>query len=191
MIVIENNELNVLKLDTRNTLSNDEINYYDYILMKNNLETVIRIMNTNIIVHQDHKDILKYDVDEYLNFNVYYDHNLCKFNDNEVYSLSRSSYDLGYEPCVLLLDKFYNAWNYLNEIEKYILKSLEFDDDIKTDEDLEEILLLSKNKYYIYKKSAFIKMGLYLKLNDINLRYEKEIPNLQERFEFISNNFEN
>jgi hypothetical protein len=109
MIVIENNELNVLKLDTRNTLSNDEINYYNYILMKNNLETVIRIMNTNIIVHQDHKDILKYDVDEYLNFNVYYDHTLCKFNDNEVYSLSRSSYDLGYEPCVLLLDKFYNA----------------------------------------------------------------------------------
>jgi prophage maintenance system killer protein len=49
--------------------------------------------------------------------------------------------------------------------------------------------LLSKNKYYTYKKSAFIKMGLYLKLNDISLKYEKEIPNLQERFEFISNNY--
>ena len=86
----------------------------------------------------------------------------------------------------MILDKVANAWKTLNQTEKYIIKCLEFDECPKTDEDLQELFLLSKNKYYRLKKSAYIKIGLYLKLNSDNLKYEKQFPNVIERVEYIN-----
>lgn len=182
-IIKEENDL--LNLGIANTLTEDEIEQYDYLLFKNNFSKVVRILNTNQIVHQEHADLLSYKIDPSINFVVDFGDYVIHDNDGEVYSLARGIYDFAFESCILLLDKVANAWKTLNPTERYILKSLEFDERSKTDEDLQEIFLISKNRYYRYKKSAYIKIGLYLKLNSDNLKYEKQFPNVIERTEYI------
>lgn len=186
MIKQSREELNVLKLDTRYTLSSIEIEQYDYLELKNNFEIVLGIMNMNKIVHQSNIDYLNYEVDDNLNFNVDFKDYKVVDNFGTISSLGRGTYDFDYRTCILLLDKVRMAWDSLNQIEKYILKSLEFDYEVKTDEDLQEILLLSKNKYYNFKKSAYIKIGLFLGLNSEMIKYEKDYPNIIERMEYIN-----
>ena len=181
-----NTEIDVLNLSTANTLSEEIIEQYDYLLFKNNFERLVNILNVNKIVHQEYAESLNFYIDSSINFVVDFKNYEIHDNDGEVYSLARGIYDFGYESCIMLLDKVANAWKTLNQAEKYILKCLEFDECPKTDEDLQELFLLSKNKYYRLKKSAYIKIGLYLKLNSDNLKYEKQFPNIIERSEYIN-----
>ena len=45
-------EIDVLNLSTANTLSEEIIEQYDYLLFKNNFERLVNILNINKIVHQ-------------------------------------------------------------------------------------------------------------------------------------------
>ena len=55
----------------------------------------------------------------------------------------------------------------MNEVEKFIIKSLEFDNPVITDEELIDRLKTYKNGYYLSKKSAYIKMALQLNMKNL------------------------
>ena len=59
------------------------------------------------------------------------------------------------------------SYNHLNEVEKFIIKSLEFDEPPLTDEELIDRLITYKNGYYLSKKSAFIKLALQLDIQNV------------------------
>lgn len=59
------------------------------------------------------------------------------------------------------------SFDRLNEVEKFIIKSLEFDKVISTDEELMDRLMKYKNRYYLCKKSAYIKMVLQLNIKEL------------------------
>ena len=55
----------------------------------------------------------------------------------------------------------------LNEVEKFIIKSLEFDNPPETDEELMDRLMTYKNGYYLSKKSAYIIMAIQLNIKNV------------------------
>ena len=59
------------------------------------------------------------------------------------------------------------SYDHLNEVEKFIIKSLEFDEPPLTDEELIDRLMTYKNGYYLSKKSAFIKLALQLDIQNV------------------------
>lgn len=74
-----------------------------------------------------------------------------------------------------LLKKVKASYDKLNEVEKFIIKSLEFDNPPETDEVLIDRLMTYKNGYYISKKSAYIKMALQLNIKDVIKRERTDI----------------
>lgn len=78
-----------------------------------------------------------------------------------------------------MLQKVKASWDELNEVERFIIKSLEFDNPKSTDEELEDKLMMCKKKYYQYKKSGYIKLEIQLRIHDakvISLIYPSEWP---------------
>ena len=61
------------------------------------------------------------------------------------------------------------------EVEKFIIKSLEFDNPPETDEELMDRLMTYKNGYYLSKKSAYIKMALQLNIKNVIKRERTDI----------------
>lgn len=55
----------------------------------------------------------------------------------------------------------------LNEAEKFIIKSLEFDNPLETDKELIDGLMTYKNVYYLSKKSAYVKMAIQLNIKNV------------------------
>lgn len=55
----------------------------------------------------------------------------------------------------------------LNKVEKFIIKSLEFDNPLETDEELIDGLMTYKNVYYLSKKSAYVKMAIQLNIKNV------------------------
>ena len=87
--------------------------------------------------------------------------------DTAVLSLNREQYDSSIEMCMILLKRVKMSYDHLNEVEKFIIKSLEFDEPPLTDEELIDRLMTYKNGYYLSKKSAFIKLGLQLDIQNV------------------------
>ena len=72
--------------------------------------------------------------------------------------------------CMNLLKKVKASYDKLNEVEKFIIKSLEFDNPPETDEELIDRLMTYKNGYYLSKKSAYIKMAIQLNIKNVKKR---------------------
>ena len=85
--------------------------------------------------------------------------------DNQVFTMDKSLYKTYYELCCDLLIKVKRSWNQLNEVERFIIKSLEFDIPPDTDENISYKLKYDSKKYYQYKESGFIKLGMQLKVS--------------------------
>ena len=79
--------------------------------------------------------------------------------------LSAEDYEQYVELCKQLLLKVKQSWKQLNEVERFIIKSLEFDNPSYTDEQLQDQLMYCNKKYYQYKKSGFIKLGTQLQID--------------------------
>ncbi len=171
MILVKDNKLQAELLSSEGTLSNKTIKNYDYIEFKNDFEQIIDILSTNILVHSLYQEYLKYEVTEDLEFKIISNNDLCdcsftsdiiSYEDTSVLTLDRLAYDNSIELCTILLRRVKRSFDKLNEVEKFIIKSLEFDEPKLTDEELIERLMTYKNGYYLFKKSAFIKLGLQL-----------------------------
>ena len=90
-------------------------------------------------------------------------------------TLDRKNYDRSIEMCMILLKKVKASYDKLNEVEKFIIKSLEFDNPPETDEELMDRLMTYKNGYYLSKKSAYIKMALQLNIKNVIKRERTDI----------------
>ncbi len=189
MIKLIDNKLQADLLDCSKVLNSETIKNYNYIEFKNDFELIVDILSTNMLVHSLYQEILKYEVTEDLEFKIFVDDGVNDYSlaydlktgksyesvvDNSVLSIDRAVYDSSIELCIILLRRVKRSFDNLSEVEKFIIKSLEFDEIKLTDEDLIERLLTHKNGYYTYKKSAFIKMGLQLNIRDLKQSKKKE-----------------
>ena len=189
MIKLVDNKLQADLLDCSKVLNSETIKNYNYIEFKNDFELIVDILSTNMLVHSLYQEILKYEVTEDLEFKIFVDEGVNDYSlaydlktgkyyesvvDNSILSIDRAVYDSSVELSIILLRRVKRSFDNLSEVEKFIIKSLEFDEIKLTDEDLIERLLTHKNGYYTYKKSAFIKMGLQLNIRDLKQSKEKE-----------------
>ena len=189
MIKLVDNKLQADLLDCSKVLNSETIKNYNYIEFKNDFELIVDILSTNMLVHSLYQEILKYEVTEDLEFKIFVDEGVNDYSlaydlktgkyyesvvDNSILSIDRAVYDSSVELCIILLRRVKRSFDNLSEVEKFIIKSLEFDEIKLTDEDLIERLLTHKNGYYTFKKSAFIKMGLQLNIRDLKQSKEKE-----------------
>lgn len=191
MIKVINNKIQGELLNDDGTLNERIIKSYDYIKFKNDFERIVDMLIMNQMAHQLYKEELKYEINDNLEFVIFFDDSNYNKTHTKVMSYSRQFYDNSTAACKALLVKIKSAWNYLNEVERFIIKSLEFDIPPLTDEELIEELYTYKNKYFIYKKSAYIKLGTVLKLNSNDLNPEECQMKLYDYIKWYNEHREN
>ena len=184
MIELKNGKIIPELLDNTGALNKNTIDYYSYNECKINFEEIVDILETNKLIHATLIEDLEYTITEDLNFKIKDDnypneYSIIKvFNnqivrvvnfDTEVYTLDRKDYESSVTLCMLLLRKVKQSFDQLNEVEKYIIKSLEFDMPHLSDEEIIYRLIYYNKNYYQAKKSAFIKLGLQLNIYDKNI----------------------
>jgi len=164
-MVVFDKEGNVVfeKLDESGMLSENTINKYDFIVHKESFNKLIDLISENYLIYGMIKE-LDYKVNDELEFVTFINEDEFKDEDPKIYTFERGFYDASQASCECLLYKIKLAWNNLNEVERYIIKSLFFDKQTKTDEILMDEFHVSKNKYYIQKKSGIIKMSITMGL---------------------------
>ena len=182
MIKVKDDKLQAELLDNKGTLSNKIIEQYDYIELKNDFAEIVDILSTNMLVHAMYQEALKYEITEDLEFKIFIDENVKDYTlsydlatdysyisttNTSVITLDRKAYDKSIELCTNLLKKVKASYDKLNEVEKFIIKSLEFDNPPETDEELMDRLMTYKNGYYLSKKSAYIKMAIQLNIKNV------------------------
>lgn len=182
MIKVKDGKLQAELLDNKGTLSNKIIEQYDYIELKNDFAEIVDILSTNMLVHAMYQEALKYEITEDLEFKIFIDENVKDYTlsydlatdysyisttNTSVITLDRKAYDKSIELCTNLLKKVKASYDKLNEVEKFIIKSLEFDNPPETDEELMDRLMTYKNGYYLSKKSAYIKMAIQLNIKNV------------------------
>lgn len=182
MIKVKDGKLQAELLDNKGTLSNKTIEQYDYIELKNDFAEIVDILSTNMLVHAMYQEALKYEITEDLEFKIFIDENVKDYTlsydlatdysyisttNTSVITLDRKAYDKSIELCTNLLKKVKASYDKLNEVEKFIIKSLEFDNPPETDEELMDRLMTYKNGYYLSKKSAYIKMAIQLNIKNV------------------------
>lgn len=185
MIKVEDGKLQAELLDNRGTLSDKIIQQYDYIELKNDFAEIVDILSTNMLVHAMYEEALKYEITEDLEFKIFINENVKDYTlsydlatdysyisttNTSVITLDRKAYDKSIELCTNLLKKVKASYDKLNEVEKFIIKSLEFDNPPETDEELMDRLMTYKNGYYLSKKSAYIKMAIQLNIKNVKKR---------------------
>lgn len=190
MIKFRDGKLELQMLDEAGCLNENIISQYDYIEFKNDFEEIVDILATNKLVHAIHQEYLKYEITEDLQFIIVFDEDYKDYtidkspnsnettvsnSDTSIITLDRKSYDKSIKLCMQLLKRVKKSFDNLNEVEKFIIKSLEFDTPKSTDEELMYNLRMYKNKYYTCKKSAYIKLGLQLNIKNVKIREEDDI----------------
>lgn len=174
----ENGDIVVGLLDDTRVLSKTIIERYNYKDIKENFDYLVEILEMNKMYHSMYRDLLDYEVTDDLEFKTYVNPSVVNFTydtrenhlsttDTAVFSLDKTHYEQYVELCKQLLLKVKQSWKQLNEVERFIIKSLEFDNPSSTDEQLQDQLMYCNKKYYQYKKSGFIKLGTQLQIDRV------------------------
>ena len=172
-----NGELIFGLLDDSGVISKETIKEENYKQYKKDFDEIVEILTLNKLYHSLYTEILDYHISDDLEFvtlaNDTYktasrvkDIPILLKEDNQVFTMDKSLYKTYYELCCDLLIKVKRSWNQLNEVEKFIIKSLEFDIPPDIDENISYKLKYDSKKYYQYKESGFIKLGMQLKVSD-------------------------
>lgn len=172
----ENGNIVVGLLDDTRVLSKKIIERYDYKDIKQNFDYLVEILEMNKMYHSMYRSLLEYEITDDLEFKTYVnpatrdytydvkaDH--LSTTDTAIFTLDKTHYEQYIELCKHLLIKVKQSWKQLNEVERFIIKSLEFDNPSSTDEKLQDQLMYCNKKYYQYKKSGFIKIGTQLQID--------------------------
>jgi len=157
-------------LDDTGCLSEKIMKSYDYMEMKRDFEDILNTLYLNQMSNAFYKESLQYSVNDDLEFIVTCSDPRNDKNDIQIMTLDRTIYDNSYIVCEELLHKVKDAWNNLNEVERYILKCLYFDNPKIPDEEIIELLATYKNKFNLMKRSAYTKMNVILNSNSPLLR---------------------
>ena len=196
MIKYENEVLQAELLDSSGLMLPSTIKNYNYIACKNNFEKIIDILFTNKIVHSSVSDILNFKINNNLCFcindkylpienTIFIDRDLGKIkrtnSDTQILTINRAIYDQSINMCLALLRKVRDSFNNLNEAERYIIKSLEFDLPHLPDEELIDNLRTYNKNYYNIKRSAYIKLALQLDIYTNDLWNENNLDFLKDK----------
>ena len=84
-----------------------------------------------------------------LSYDLATDYSYISTTNTSDITIDRKAYDKSIELCTNLLKKVKASYDKLNEVEKFIIKSLEFDNLPETDEELMDRLMTYKNGYYL------------------------------------------
>lgn len=185
----ENGDIVVGLLDDTRVLSKKIIDRYDYKDIKQNFDYLVEILEMNKMYHSMYRNLLDYEISDDLEFKTYVNPAVRDYTydvkadhlsttNTAIFTLDKTHYEQYVELCKQLLVKVKQSRKQLNEVERFIIKCLEFDNPSSTDEQLQEQLMYCNKKYYQYKKSGFIKLGTQLQID----RAPKKVtpPNLEE-----------
>lgn len=157
----------ITKLDDSSCMPIESINEYNYIDLKNRFEKVLSLIQMNQLSFIGVANDLHFAFDEHYNITTESKY-IEVIKNTKIVSLNhiyyKDSIDLAYN----LVSKLVTSWNRLNYLEKYILHNFSFrgTSTKQTDEEITNKLMTYKNKYFQYKKSAYIKISIMLGLNE-------------------------
>ena len=178
MIKYDNNgEIIACLLDETGVISKERIKKENYKQFKKEFDEVVELLSLNKLYNSMCSELLDYKITDDLEFKTIAENKydtvtivrnspVISHEDNEILTMDKQAYEHFHELCVDLLIKVKRSWNKLNEVERFIIKCLEFDTPPDTDENISYKLKYDSKKYYQFKKSAFIKLGLQLKVSE-------------------------
>ena len=178
MVKYDNNgNIIVDLLDDSRVISKEIIKEENYKQYKRDFDEVVELLALNKLYHSLYTEILDYHISDDLEFITLADDNyktasrvkdipILLKEDNQLFTMDRALYKTYYELCCDLLIKVKRSWSKLNEVERFIIKCLEFDTPFDTDENISYKLKYDSKKYYQYKESGFIKLGMQLKVSE-------------------------
>ena len=192
------NEGNIIVdlLDDSRVISKEMIRQENYKQYKKDFDEIVELLALNKLYHSLYTEILDYHISDDLEFITLANETyktatrvkevpILLKEDNQIFTMDKSLYKMYYELCCELLIKVKRSWSKLNEVERFIIKSLEFDIPPDTDEDISYKLKKKKKKYYQYKESGFIKLGMQLKVSgarNTNLISYQQFENINVDF---------
>ena len=197
MIVLkEDKKINVSLLEIQRPLSTELIKDYNHKEVMKEIHDIFLQLEDNYFYQVAYQEFLKYNIDENLEFNIIEDPNLIMKSvshyDEKIKSdmsfrlFTRKDYRNSVILCEALLTRVKEAFDNLDEVEKFIIKNFEYDKPKEyVDETLYDEMCIRKDKYYISKKSAYIKMALQLGMMQ-ELHAESQL--LTEFKKFINSN---
>lgn len=186
----------VALLDDSRVISKEIIKQENYKQYKKDFDEIVELLALNKLYHSLYTEILDYHISDDLEFISLADETyktatrvkgvpILLKEDNQIFTMDKSLYKMYYELCCELLIKVKRSWSKLNEVERFIIKSLEFDTPPETDEDISYKLKYDSKKYYQYKESGFIKLGMQLKVSyarNAKLTPYKQVENINVDF---------
>ena len=186
----------VALLDDSRVISKETIKQENYKQYKKDFDEIVELLTLNKLYHSLYTEILDYHISDDLEFVTLADDTyktassvknipILLKEDNQVFTMDKALYKTYYELCCDLLIKVKRSWNQLNEVEKFIIKCLEFDTPSDTDENISYKLKYDSKKYYQYKESGFIKLGMQLKVSgarNTNLISYQQFENINVDF---------
>src|SRR5574344_1165136 len=157
----KDNKTDVSLLEIQRPLSSELIKDYNHKEAMKDMHDIFVHLEDNYCYQVAYPEVLKYSIDENLEFKIVEDPNLVlkSFNsyeqelknDMSFKMFTKKDYRNSVLLCEALLTRVKDAFENLDEAEKFIIKNFEYDK-----------MCIHKDKYYQSKKSAYIKMALQL-----------------------------
>ncbi len=171
----EKGKLEVSLLEIQRPLPVNIIEEYNH---KNAIKEIHNIFNQlmdNYFYQVAYQEFLKYTINEDLEFIIVEDptlhvktvnsNNVVLKNDISFKRFTKHDYRKSIDLCEMLLKRVKDAFDNLDEFERFIIKNFEYDNPREyVDESLYYEMHIHKDKYYVSKKSAYIKMAIQLGL---------------------------
>ena len=168
-------KLNVSLLEIQRPLPVKIIEEYNHKDAIKEIHNIFDQLTDNYFYQVAYQEYLKYTINEDLEFIVLEDpslhikavnvNNIILKNDISFKKFNKYDYRKSIDLCELLLKRVKDAFDNLDEFERFIIKNFEYDNPKEyVDESLYYEMHIHKDKYYISKKSAYIKMAIQLGL---------------------------
>ena len=178
-MIVKNKEgkLDITLLEVQRPLSEEIIKEYDHKVIMKEIHNLFIQLEDNYFDHAVYQEYLKYSITEDLEFVIVEDPSLKVTNMNDknlklgsgisFKRFTKKDYKKSINLCEHLLMRMRDSFYNLDEIEKFVMKNYEYE---KPQPLTDEVIIMEtkihKDKYYMSKKSAYIKMALQLGLMD-------------------------
>lgn len=171
----ENGKIDVSLLEIQRPLPLTIIKEYNHKDAMKEIHNIFDQLMDNYFYQVAYQEYLKYTIDEDLEFKIIEDQTLLMSsfdrnnielgNDVSLKQFNKYDYRNSVSLCIVLLNRVKKSYDNLDELEKFIIKNFEYDNPHEyVDESLYYEMHIHKDKYYISKKSAYLKMAIQLGL---------------------------
>lgn len=169
----EKGKIDVSALEIQRPLPVSVIKEYDHKKAIKDIHSIFDQLLDNYFYQVSYQEFLKYAISDDLEFIILEDPSLLdeSFDANDVIlkndvsfkKFTKYDYRNSVDLCKILLKRVKDAFDNLDEFEKFIIKNFEYDNPREyVDESLYYEMHIHRDKYYVSKKSAYIKMAIQL-----------------------------